>query len=159
VGQAGRPTATDPPKIEPGSFPVKFRADRNATRDEVLEGLRWDQVQVIDARSLEEYTGARALSKRGGHIPSACRLEWTDLVDEDGRFPGPSVLRSKLSALGVKPGQPVITHCQGGGRASVDAFVLERVGHPARNYYPGWSDWGHTETTPVAAGTEPGTRP
>jgi thiosulfate/3-mercaptopyruvate sulfurtransferase len=155
----GRPTSTDLPRVEPRSFPVRFHMGRNATRNEVLEALRSGQVQVIDARSLEEYTGVKALSKRGGHIPSACRLEWTDLVDDDGRFLDPSVLRSKLGALGVKPGQPVITHCQGGGRASVDAFILERLGHPARNYYPGWSDWGNTEATPVAAGTEPGKRP
>jgi thiosulfate/3-mercaptopyruvate sulfurtransferase len=43
----------------------------------------------------------------------------------------------------------VITHCQGGGRASVSAFALELVGTPARNYYPGWSDWGNVTDTPV----------
>jgi thiosulfate/3-mercaptopyruvate sulfurtransferase len=155
----GRPTSTDLPRIEPRSFPVNFRKNRHATRGEVLKALQSGQVQVIDARSLEEYTGSKALSKRGGHIPSACRLEWTDLVDENGRFLDLSALRSRLEALGVKPGQPMITHCQGGGRASVDAFVLERLGHPARNYYLGWSDWGNTQEMPVAAGTEPGKRP
>jgi thiosulfate/3-mercaptopyruvate sulfurtransferase len=155
----GRPTSTILPRIEPRSFPVSFHKNRHATRDEVLEALRSGQVQVVDARSLEEYTGSKALSRWGGHIPSACRLEWTDLVDENGRFLDPASLRSKLGTLGVKPGQPVITHCQGGGRASVDIFVLERLGHPARNYYLGWSDWGNTQEMPVAAGTEPGKRP
>jgi thiosulfate/3-mercaptopyruvate sulfurtransferase len=155
----GRPTTTEAPAIEPRAFPVRFRKGRHATRAEVLEALKGGQARVIDARSLEEYTGTKAVSKRGGHIPGACRLEWTDLVDQDGRFLDPVVLRSKLEALGVAPGQPVITHCQGGGRASVDAFVLERLGHPARNYYLGWSDWGNAEELPVAAGPEPGQRP
>jgi thiosulfate/3-mercaptopyruvate sulfurtransferase len=53
----------------------------------------------------------------------------------------------------------VITHCQGGGRASVDAFALERLGFPTRNYYVGWSDWGNAEDTPVTTGKEPGDRP
>jgi thiosulfate/3-mercaptopyruvate sulfurtransferase len=81
------------------------------------------------------------------------------LVDEDGRFLDGGALRAKLSALGVKPGQPVITHCQGGGRASVDAFALERLGHPARNYYLGWSDWGNAADTPVEAGQGTAKRP
>jgi thiosulfate/3-mercaptopyruvate sulfurtransferase len=46
----------------------------------------------------------------------------------------------------------VITHCQGGGRASVDAFVFERLGFPTRNYYLGWSDWGNAADTPVETG-------
>jgi thiosulfate/3-mercaptopyruvate sulfurtransferase len=47
----------------------------------------------------------------------------------------------------------VIKHCQGGGRASVDAFVFERLGFPTRDYYPGWSDWGNAAETPVETGT------
>ena len=60
----------------------------------------------------------------------------------------------------MKPGESVITHCQSGGRASVDAFVFERLGFPTRNYYLGWSDWGNVEDTPVETGpaTKPGPR-
>ena len=43
----------------------------------------------------------------------------------------------------------MITHCQGGGRASVSAFVLERLGFSTRNYYRGWSDWGNADDTPI----------
>jgi thiosulfate/3-mercaptopyruvate sulfurtransferase len=45
-----------------------------------------------------------------------------------------------------------ITHCQSGGRASVDAFEFERLGFTTRNYYLGWSDWGNVENTPVTSG-------
>ncbi len=71
------------------------------------------------------------------------------MVDEDGRFLSEAALRTRLRTLGVDPHATVITHCQGGGRSSVDAFVLERLGMPTRNYYLGWSDWGNTEETPV----------
>src|SRR5206468_930153 len=128
-----------------------FRADRHATRAEVLDALKGG-VRVVDARSEGEHTGARAMSKRAGHIPDACHLEWSEFVGPDGRFLDAAGLRAKVDKAGVKPGEPVITHCQGGGRASVDAFVLERLGHPARNYYLGWSDWGNVEETPVVKG-------
>jgi thiosulfate/3-mercaptopyruvate sulfurtransferase len=155
----GRPVTEEGPEVAPRSFEVAFRTERHATRREVLTAVREGRARIIDARSEAEHTGVEKRSKRGGHIPRACHLEWASLVDPEGRFLAEAALRATLESLGVKPGEPVITHCQGGGRASVDAFVLERLGHPARNYYLGWSDWGNAEETPVATGKEGGEQP
>ncbi len=147
--KAGHPVSFDVKKVDARPFPVAFRNERHATRPEVLASLKDATSQVVDARSREEYTGADAKSKRGGHIPQACHLEWKDVVDEDGRFLEAPTLKTKLAAAGLKPGSAVIAHCQGGGRASVNAFVLERLGYKTRNYYLGWSDWGNADETPV----------
>ncbi len=155
----GRPVATEIVKVDPKPFRVTFRTARHATRSEVLEAMRAKSSQIIDARSAPEYSGTELRSKRGGHIPGACSLEWAKLVDQDGRFLDETGLRAKLEGSGVKPGDPVITHCQGGGRASVDAFVMERLGFPTRNYYLGWSDWGNTEETPVETTKPKGEKP
>jgi thiosulfate/3-mercaptopyruvate sulfurtransferase len=149
-----RPVTTSMSRVEPTPFTVRFRPDRHATRAEVLEALKGKEARIIDARSQAEYTGAQRLSKRGGRIPGACHLEWADLVDKDGRFLDEATLRTKLRQAGVKPGEPVITHCQSGGRSSVDAFVFERLGSHARNYYLGWSDWGNADETPVETGAD-----
>src|SRR5271166_1140899 len=156
----GRPVTVQPRKVEPRKFEVRFRTDRLATRDEVLGALKQGKVRVIDARSQAEHTGVEKRAKRGGRVPTSCHLEWAQLVDADGRFLDEASLRAKLAKAGVKPGEPVITHCQSGGRASVDAFVFERLGFPTRNYYLGWSDWGNVEDTPVETGpaTKPGPR-
>jgi thiosulfate/3-mercaptopyruvate sulfurtransferase len=151
-----RPVSVEVPKVEPRAFEVRFRSARHATRGEVLDVLKQGKVVVIDARSEAEHTGAERRSKRGGRVPASCHLEWATLVDSDGRFLDEVTLRAKLSKAGVKPGEPVITHCQGGGRASVDAFVLERLGFPTRNYYLGWSDWGNAEDTPIETGPPSG---
>ena len=155
----GRPVATEIVKVDLKPFRVAFRTARHATRSEVLEAMKAKSAQIIDARSAPEYTGTQLRSKRGGHIPSACSLEWANLVDQDGRFLDETALRAKLERSGVKSGEPVITHCQSGGRASVDAFVMERLGFPTRNYYLGWSDWGNTEETPVETGKPKGSSP
>jgi thiosulfate/3-mercaptopyruvate sulfurtransferase len=152
----GRPVSTDSTKVDPRPFRVTFRTDRHATRSEVLAALEAHTARVIDARTEAEHTGAQAKAKRGGHIPTACHLEWTEFVTPDGRFLDEPATRAKLIAAGLKPGEPLITHCQSGGRASVDAFVFERLGFPTRNYYLGWSDWGNVEDTPVATGKESG---
>lgn len=152
--EQGRPVTTELPEVEPRPYRVTFRPERHATRADVLEALKMGMAQVVDARSAGEYTGVEKRSRRGGHIPAACHWEWSTLVDQNGRFRDEAALRAELKTLGVKPGGPVITHCQGGGRASVDAFVLERLGFPTRNYYLGWSDWGNAAETPVATGRD-----
>jgi thiosulfate/3-mercaptopyruvate sulfurtransferase len=156
----GRPVTTEVPKVAPRAFPVRFRTQRLATRADVLDAVKGGQARVIDARSEAEHTGVEKRSKRAGRVPAACLLEWSYLVDQDGRFLDEVALRAKVAQGGVKPGEPVITHCQSGGRASVDAFVFERLGFPTRNYYLGWSDWGNAEDTPVETGpaTKPGPR-
>jgi thiosulfate/3-mercaptopyruvate sulfurtransferase len=143
--------------VRPGTFTIKIHRDRLANREDVLAVLENKSARIIDARSLAEFTGADAKSKRAGHIPEACHLEWTQLVSQDGKFLKLSELSARLAKAGVKPGEAVITHCQGGGRASVDAFVFEHLGHSTRNYYLGWSDWGNIADTPVA--TESKTNP
>jgi thiosulfate/3-mercaptopyruvate sulfurtransferase len=156
---SGRPVSSEATSVEPGTFRVTFHPDRLANREDVAAALKSGSAAIVDARSVGEYTGEKKMSKRGGHIPTACRLEWSDLVDQDGRFLGKAAVEARLSSLGIKPGEPVITHCQGGGRASVDAFALQRLGHPARNFYLGWSDWGNLDATPVVEGSKPGTKP
>ena len=147
--KAGHPVSFDVRKVDARPFAVAFRKERRATRGEVLASLGDANAQVLDARSRDEYSGAEAKSKRGGHIPRACHLEWKDVVDENGRFLDAPALKTKFAAAGIRQGATVISHCQGGGRASVNAFVLERLGYQARNYYLGWSDWGNAEETPV----------
>jgi len=149
-----QPVTTDAPKVEPREFAVTFRNDRHATKSEVLSALESKTATIVDARSTDEYTGARKMAKKGGHVPTACSLEWNNLVDKNGKFLNESELKTKLAKAGVKPGEPVITHCQGGGRSSVNAFVLERMGFKTRNYYLGWSEWGNAEETPVEVETE-----
>lgn len=150
--QEKRPVTTDVPQVEPRPFPVAFRADRHATRDETLAIIKVRSAAIIDARSHAEYVGEQKLSKRSGHIPDACRVEWSDLVTADGRFLDEAKIRAKIAGLNLPASGPVVTHCQGGGRASVDAFVFERLGFPTRNFYLGWSDWGNAEDTPVVEG-------
>jgi thiosulfate/3-mercaptopyruvate sulfurtransferase len=155
----GRPVATDVPEIKPCPFRVAFRPERYAPRSEVLDSLRAGKARIVDARSTDEYTGTEKRARKGGHIPTACHLEWSKLVDKDGRFLDEPALRATLAKIGIQPGEPVITHCQGGGRSSVDAFVLERLGFPARNYYESWADWGNAPETPIAVGDKPGEKP
>ena len=52
----GRPVATGIVKVDPKPFHVAFRMDRHATRSEVLGALKAKTAQIIDARSVPEYS-------------------------------------------------------------------------------------------------------
>ena len=110
-----------------------------------IESSMSDQMEVSQA-DLESEIRAY-LDKAVEGIDAAVKSE----IEENGKFLEESVLRQKLVKAGLKEGEPVITHCQGGGRASVAAFALELLGFPTRNYYLGWSDWGNVDDTPIAA--------
>ena len=150
-----RPITTVVPKSEVRPYKVEFHKDVAASRDEVLAAIKDDSASVLDARSDAEFTGTDRKSKRGGHIPTACHLEWTNLVDADGKFIARDIMRTKVEKAGIKTGHDVVCHCQGGGRAAVDAFALELLGFHTRTYYLGWSDWGNAEKTPVVEGNTP----
>jgi thiosulfate/3-mercaptopyruvate sulfurtransferase len=149
------PTTTEATRPTPVPFNVRYHHHRLAERSDVLASLGKPGAQVLDVRSPAEFTGEEKRSKRSGHIPAACNLEWNQLVRPDGRFLPPDEARKLLGTAKLDPTSAVITHCQGGGRASVAAFALERLGFPTRNYYASWGDWGNADDTPIEGETKP----
>ena len=73
--RANRPVTTESRVIASRPFPIVFRSDRHATREDVLEALKSHRSRIIDARSDGEYRGVEKLSKRSGHIPT--RATWS----------------------------------------------------------------------------------
>lgn len=146
------PTASGPaPTAKPVVFEAHAIPQRLTDKDQILELLGKEKLQVVDARSFAEFCGTEAgKNKREGAIPGAKHLEWSDLIDEEThRFKNPSAIRTLFEKAGIDPKRPTATHCQSGGRASVMAFGLELMGaDDVRNYYKGWSEWGNAEGTP-----------
>jgi thiosulfate/3-mercaptopyruvate sulfurtransferase len=137
---------TEPAALEP-------QAERLATKELVLEKVndKDRRVQLIDARTSEEFCGRAQTARRNGAIPGAVHLEWSDALDlETKRFKSPEELARLLKDAGIDPGRPAVTYCQSGGRASVMAFTLELMGaRDVRNYYRSWAEWGNADDTPI----------
>lgn len=148
-----RPTSD---KRTPPATQTDFQADpitkRLTDKGQILDLLEGGKLQIVDARSFGEFCGVEpGKNKRGGAIPGAKHLEWSDLIDaETHRFKSPAEIRTLLSKAGIDLNRTTATHCQSGGRASVMAFGLELMGaKDVRNYYKGWSEWGNADDTPV----------
>jgi thiosulfate/3-mercaptopyruvate sulfurtransferase len=148
----GHPTEEVESTVVPVKFDAKPRAARLATKDQLVESLKGGKLQIVDARSEKEYCGVEKLrNKRGGAIPGAKQLEWSDLIDkETQRFKPMAELRKLFEETGISLDRPAATYCQSGGRAAVMAFGLELMGaRDVSNYYPSWAEWGNAEDTPV----------
>jgi thiosulfate/3-mercaptopyruvate sulfurtransferase len=131
---------------------LKAQPERLATKEQLLGWLKGRSgPQVLDARSTGEYCGTTAKAKRGGAIPGAKHLEWSDTLDpKTGKFKSAGELRKLFKEAGIDPSRPAVTYCQSGGRAALLAFVVELMGGTqVRNYYRSWSEWGNDPETPI----------
>lgn len=123
-----------------------------ATRQFILDHLSHDDVVVLDARSPDEYHGRKVFAARGGHIPGAINIEWTEAMDKsrDLRLKEESELRAMLESNGITPDKTVVTHCQTHHRSAHTYIMLKSLGYEKVKGYPGsWSDWGNESNTPV----------
>ncbi|MEX0715740.1 MAG: sulfurtransferase [Planctomycetaceae bacterium] len=148
--QAGGAASTDETEIAARSFTPSFQTDRLTQIGDLKQSLKADDVVVIDARSIGEFSGTSGPGTRQGRIPGATHIEWTEFLDADNRFKSPAEIQAILAEKGVTGDKTVVTHCQSGGRAALDAFALELAGiKNVRNYYCGWSEWSKDEAAPV----------
>jgi thiosulfate/3-mercaptopyruvate sulfurtransferase len=145
-------TRATPAPASQVDFTATPRPNRLATMGQVLRLLRGNKLQIVDARSEDEFCGIdKRDNERGGAIPGAKHLEWSDLIEQEThRFKGPEKLRRLFLEADIDLAQPTASHCNGGGRAAVMAFGLELMGaDDVRNYYRGWGEWGNSKDTPV----------
>lgn len=145
------PTEKETPGVMAEAFDWKADASRLADKKHVLAVLKDGAAACVDARTADEFTGDKALAKRGGHIPGATHLEWVELLDpKTDKFLPPADLLKLVKKRNIDLDKPQVTYCQGGGRAAVLAFGLELAGAKSvRNYYPSWGEWGNDPDTPV----------
>jgi len=147
---AGAPVTSDakPPKTAP--FKIAERRDVLATTDDVLRSLGQKQIAILDTRSVGEYLGTHVRAARGGAIPGAIHIEWTDNLAPDGKFKSNEELKAMYDKAGITPETEVVSYCQGGYRAAHSYVALRLLGFPkVRNYIGSWKEWGDRADLPI----------
>jgi thiosulfate/3-mercaptopyruvate sulfurtransferase len=147
---AGAPIATDPAPPKAAAFKIQERRDVLATVEDVLQSLGKKDSAILDTRSLGEYLGTHVRAARGGAIPGAIHIEWTDNLAPDGRFKSNEELRALYERAGITPDKEVLSYCQGGYRAAHSYVALRLLGFPkVRNYIGSWKEWGDRADLPL----------
>lgn len=146
---ADRPLQTGHLDPRPARFRPAAPLENPIGVDELHDRL--DHVQLVDTRSPEEFTGMQVRAARGGHIPGAALLPWTELVDDTGRFLGADRIRRRTDAARLDPTAETITYCQGGIRAAHTALALLLAGfRHVRVYNGSWAQWGNDPALPIS---------
>lgn len=147
---AGMPVTHEATVPKPGNFKMKQRRELLATAEDVLASLNSPDAVLVDTRSDDEYTGKLVRAARGGRIPRAVHLEWTQNLDPDGFFKSADDLKSMYDAHNIPPGKEAIPYCQGGYRAAHTYLALRLIGYPrVRNYLGSWGEWGNRLDLPI----------
>ena len=121
--------------------------------DQILDNLGSGIFTIWDARSSQEFSGERIISARGGHIPGAINLEWTELIDQNKNLRIRDDAQQILDNVGLSCNKTIITHCQTHHRSSFTYMVARILGYENIIGYDGsWSEWGNLDHTPVEFG-------
>ncbi len=149
----GRPVATGAATPRPTRFTARFRPELVRDRVAVAADLASKREQVLDARSRGRFAGTEPELRaglRGGHMPGALNLPFTDLLGPDGTMLPPDRIAALFQAAAVDPARPVVTSCGSGVTACVLALGLHLIGNKNAAVYDGsWTEWGGRSDTAV----------
>lgn len=165
----GKPISTDVPnpvaKTYKASIPNKTL---RATKDYIVSNLGKGSINLLDSRTLEEFTGelsavpgsAGAGISRSGRIPGAILSGWDDGFAEDGSFKPTEELRRVYSEKGFGRDKEIVTYCRLGVKSSYSWFVLKYIlGYErVRNYDGSWTEWGNSVGVPIETDVNPSVR-
>lgn len=122
---AGGPLSTEPVARQARTLTVRLRPELIVDKDDVRAAIGDESVTLVDSLPAPHYRGEWAMYDRPGHISGAVNVPVTSLFDESGRFRPIAELEALFE--GDKSTR-TITYCGGGIAASVDAFVMTRLG-------------------------------
>lgn len=132
-----------------------IRARRDFIFDYINKALEFN---LIDVRSPDEYSGKviappgmTETAQRGGHIPGAKNIPWSEAVNFDGTFKTCEELEQLYDRHGINKYKEAVAYCRIGERSSHTWFVLKYLlGYPkVKNYDGSWTEWGNLVDAPI----------
>lgn len=126
-------TTSKPLMLAPKKFNTSVKQELFADVNWVEKHLNDPNVQIIDARTKEEYDS--------GHIPNAINIGYNSLMRRENRLKGADVLNYLFTGKGIDKNKEILVYCKSGLRSSYMFFALSTMGYKVRNYVGGWEDW------------------
>jgi thiosulfate/3-mercaptopyruvate sulfurtransferase len=145
-----RPLSKTAPQVSKTVYQVHVETQRVAAAGWIAANLGKANLALVDARSPAEFRGKDLRAKRGGHIPGAVNIEWTNNLAGDKTFKPAEELLALYERAGVTKDKTIVSYCQTMHRGAVTYFTLRLLGYSdVRGYDRSWSEWGNDPTVPV----------
>ncbi|AOM83777.1 sulfurtransferase [Salisediminibacterium beveridgei] len=138
--------STEPAEAEEGNFTAELNPELQSSQEDVEANRDNESAMFLDARSEGEFSGEDVRAERGGHIPGASHLEWSDAVADDGvpYFKDADALEEQFAAAGADRDKTVIPYCQTNVRGAHSYFSLRLLGFDDIKPYEGsWAEYGN----------------
>ena len=142
----------DVPSVAPRTFTPRVNGNLRADAAQILGSLGQAGRQLLDVRSLAEYSGEASRAQFAGHIPGAINLPRSVMVADDLRLKSPADLRQGFADLGIQlDAEETVLYCNSGVSASYGMLALEVAGAANLRVYDGsWKEWGNDAGKPIA---------
>ncbi len=105
---AGYPITTEPARVREVAFAPRVQAPRMVSADDLYGLLGTTDVAVLDTRTDDEYLGKNVRAARGGTIPGAIHIEWTQNLQDNGTFKAADELRALYADAGITAEKTVV---------------------------------------------------
>lgn len=99
--------------------------------------------KIVDVRADEEYEGQVLYGEaKGGHLPGAIHIRYTDLFNEDCTLKTNEEIIAMFEAAGLAKTDNIVTYCTAGIRSAYMQLILEMCGYENTwNYDESYYRW------------------
>jgi len=152
----GRALESGPAKeYRPATFTAKPRSGYFVDKNEVLAARGQRDTLVVNALNAQLHRGLEpSRYGRPGHIPGSCNVSAASLVDPATKaFVPLAEAETAFAAQGFARDKRVIAYCGGGISATIDLFMLHRLGYDRLTLYDGsMGEWAMDDKLPIETG-------
>ncbi|MFG6117971.1 rhodanese-like domain-containing protein [Thalassobacillus sp. B23F22_16] len=150
---AGKDTSTEAPELQTGDFVATANQEKMCDIETLQSSVDDENVVILDTRSEAEYTGEEVRAERGGHVPNAVHIEWSEAITEkDGvpTFKSAEELTALYEEKGVTKDKTIVPYCQTNVRGAHTYFTLRLLGYDSIKPYEGsWAEYGNVASTTI----------
>ena len=136
----------------PATFTAKPRSGFFVGKEEVLAAVADHSAVVVNALGPQFHKGLEpSRYGRPGRIPGSCNVSAATLLDPATRtFVLLADAEAKFATQGLRKDKRVIAYCGGGISATIDLFLLHRLGYDDLTLYDGsMGEWAKDEALPI----------
>ena len=147
----GRAVSDDRPDLASAKLTPRPRPELFVDKQAVRAAMDDPAVCVINALTRELHRGEIARYGRPGHIPGSANVPAVTLVDVDtSTFVDADRAARAFESAGVDRSRGTIVYCGGGIAATLDAFLLHRLGYEnVAVYDASMSEWARDPDLPM----------